>query len=146
MTGAALHVDDRDLRRLTARLQRFADANRADLLDAVGAETVSQTQRRLAEERTGPDGDAWPAWSTPYARRRGSQHSLLVGENELLDSIAHLVAGKDVVEVGSPLIYAAIQHFGGRGIPPRPYLGWSDENEADIGHVIDDWLDRALAV
>jgi phage gpG-like protein len=72
-----------------------------------------------------------------------------MGEGDLLDSIQYLVAG-GTVEWGSNLVYAAIHQFGGEevdmpGLPARPYLGLSPENETELLAVVNDFLDEALA-
>ncbi|HXG47690.1 MAG TPA: phage virion morphogenesis protein, partial [Methylomirabilota bacterium] len=97
------------------------------------------------EEKTAPDGTAWPAWSPRYANTRHSGHSLLRAEGGLLDSIQFLVSD-DAVEVGSNLVYAATHQFGDakRKIPPRPYLGLSAQDQADIERLLINTLDGVL--
>jgi len=112
----------------------------AELLESVGALVESQTRRRIQEEKESPEGEAWEAWSERYAATRHGGNSLLQGEGDLLDSIQYL-AGDDEVEVGSNLVYAATHQYGdpGRGIPARPYLGLSDEDEQEIDELIRDF-------
>lgn len=122
-----------------ALLQLSNPGQMVDLLENIGALVESQTRRRIQEEKTGPDGKAWQAWSDRYARNRPGGRSLLQSEGGLLDSIQYLVTDGEV-EVGSNLIYAATQQYGddARGIPARPYLGISDENEAEIDELLQD--------
>lgn len=148
MAAVTLNADISGLARLQGRIDRLANLDRTALLAGIGAEVESQTRRRIEEEKAGPDGQAWPEWSDRYARGRHGGHSLLIGEGDLLDSIRHEVTGGHV-EIGSNLVYAAIQQFGGEEvgseIPARPYLGLSPENEADVLIVVEDFLERALA-
>ena len=147
MAGTVLQFDLSGISRLEKRLAKLAHPDTRSLLDALGAEGESQTRRRLDEEKTGPDGKAWPEWSERYAATRRSGQSLLVAGGDLLDSIQHLVSG-DTAEWGTNLIYGAIQQFGGEevgmNIPPRPYLGLSPENMADLEAVVDNWVDAQL--
>lgn len=147
MAGTVLHTDFSGIRRLEQRLAKLANPDTRSLLDAIGAEGESQTRRRIDEEKTGPDGKPWPKWSERYARTRTSGQSLLVAGGDLLDSIQHLVSG-DEAEWGTNLIYGAVQQFGGQEvgmkIQPRPYLGLSLENMADLEAVVDSWVDAQL--
>lgn len=134
-------------RRLGQLRKRFETAFPA-LLDSLGAEIATQTQRRIREEKTGPDGRDWPEWSERYAkRRRGRGGSKLFREGDLDDSIQHFLRDAGEVVVGSSLVYAATHQFGdpGRGIPARPFLGFSPENERDLEAIIEDWMEERAA-
>ena len=79
-----------------ARYQRLLDTlgrndYKAELLDSIGAVVESQTRRRIADEKTAPDGSAWAPWSDAYAKTRHGNQSLLQGEGALLDSIEYQV-------------------------------------------------------
>lgn len=136
-----------------AKLNALAGPGRAsEALPLIGALIENQTKARIAHEKTSPDGEAWPAWSERYAASRHHGHSLLQAEGHLLDSIAWTVEGEDELQVGSNLVYAAIQQFGGtegkaRGaaaIPARAYLGLSDQNISDIERALDAWIAEPL--
>lgn len=129
-------------------LDRLSRMRTERLLDILGGELESQTRRRLSEEKTAPDGSAWAPWSDAYAARVKSSASLLEVEGNLIDSIAFEV-GTDAVTVGSNLVYAATHQSGtvygpllkGRGrTPARPFLGVSDENLADLGELVMDFI------
>lgn len=129
--SAALEISvlSTGLEGLQARVRMVA-AGMADtrpLLEALGAELVSQSHRRIADEKQAPDGSAWPAWSEDYARTRHAGQSLLRADGGLLDSLLWAVS-PDRVEAGSNLVYAAAQQFGlpERSVPGRAYLGVSD--------------------
>lgn len=136
------------LQGLLKRIDRLSRVRRDGLLDVVGATVETQTRRRITDLKAAPGGEAWPAWSDEYAKRRPGGRSLLMGEDNLLDSVTFLVVGQTGVEVGSNLIYAATHQFGDedRGIPARPYLGISEANEIELFHEVDKFLDRKVGL
>lgn len=136
--------------RLTRRLEdlrKRVETGFPHLLDALGAEVASQAQRRIREEKAAPDGTPWVPWSARHAATRHGGHGLLMGEGDLDDSIQHFLSGPETVVIGSPLVYAATHQFGdeGRGIPARPFLGYSAGNERDLDAVIEAWLEARAA-
>lgn len=143
---------------VTAEIDASAVADRLALLDgvmladityAIGQLMETQTRTRIRDEKAGPDGEVWPAWSRAYAATRGPQHSLLVGHGSpgLLDSVQNYTTGLEA-RVGTPLVYGAIHQFGGeavgKAIPARPYLGLSGENRAEIEALVVTMLDDGL--
>ena len=148
MAGVAIQVEAQGLEHLQARLAQLSDpALRTSLLEAVTAEIESQTHRRIREGGPGPDGVPWEPWSEAYAATRHGGQGLLFGEGDLDDAIQALVEVDDA-EVGLNLVYGAIHQFGGEevGIPikPRPYLGLSADDEADLDAIIDVWLEGQI--
>ena len=153
MAGAALEIsiDSAQLRLLQERLERLSGAfgRPAGLLDALGAAVVSQTQRRIESERTSPIGEPWPEWSGDYALTRHAGQSLLRGGGALLESIQSAVDG-EIAEIGTNLVYGAIQQFGGTGdmppgpaaVPAREYLGIGAASLAELDEIVDGWLDK----
>ncbi len=138
---------DEDIERLFAELTQ---PNFDDLMEGIGALVVSQTQTRIADEKESPTGEPWEEWSPKYAETRHGGHSLLQGDNTLLNSINHQVAGQ-TVEVGSHLIYAGHHQFGsdktsgrGSGVPARPYLGISPGNRDEIEEFVNDFISNLL--
>lgn len=153
MTGV-VHEFTLDSAAAQAALARLSPGLLAQLADEVGALVEDQTKRRIADEKTAPDGTPWAPWSPKYASRlkrpnKLTARSLLVGSGDLRDSIQNLVTGTDVA-VGSNLNYAAIHQFGGdasRGhpaIPARPYLGLSIENATEIEDLVLDRVEELL--
>lgn len=88
--------------------------HKAELLDAMGAIVESQTRRRIADEKTAPDGSPWPDWSPQYAKTRHGNQSLLQGGGDLLDSITYVVQ-RNQVRIGSPLPYSGVHQDGFSG-------------------------------
>jgi phage virion morphogenesis protein len=66
-------------------------------------------------------------------------HALLVGRGDLRDSIQNYTSG-DTIRVGTNLVYGAIHQFGSNGaeggIPARPWLGLSREDEREITDLV----------
>lgn len=146
-----LNINMSQIERLGARIQALGNIDHGELLEGIAAEVETQTRRRISEEKTAPDGTAWPEWSEDYAATRNGGQSLLESSGALIDSIES-VASDDSVEIGSNLIYAAIHNLGGTedmapgpaGIPARQYLGFSDDNLSDLQNVVDDFVDAAI--
>lgn len=122
-------------------------------MDAIGAYLVSSAHRRF-ERQAGPDGKAWP--QSLRARIQGGW--TLLDSGRLRASLTWL-AGRDTVEVGSNVIYAAIHQLGGTiraknapnlrfkilgrwvskpsvVIPARPFLGIDREDELEIDAIV----------
>jgi phage virion morphogenesis protein len=146
--SVGIRIDVQGLDVVQRKLAALSGMDLGELLDGIGGEIESQTRRRIGEEKTGPDGEPWPAWSDSYAKTRGPHHSLLIGEGHFLDSITHVVHD-DELEVGSNAVQAALMQFGGEdiGLPqhkPRPYLGLSAENLDDIDALVVDFCEGLL--
>lgn len=150
MSGVGMQWQMLDLVALQLRINAIERMDTRQMMDAIGHEVETQTKRRIADEKTSPQGEAWAPWSERYAAKRHAGQSLLESEGHLRDSITHVVemSGKDV-EIGSNLVYARIHQEGGAkvgkpGLLPRPYLGVSAENRMDIHSVASHWLDAHL--
>ncbi|ADU63404.1 MAG: phage virion morphogenesis protein [Pseudodesulfovibrio sp.] len=153
--SVSLRVDDAGLTRLAERIKSLGAADTRALMDDLGAEVASQTQRRIDTEKTTPDGQRWQPWSESYARTRHGNQSLLVARGGLWDSIQHVVGldGRSV-DIGSNLVYAATHQLGldmsivgsrrRVTIAARTYLGLSIENEADLEAIMDDFATRTM--
>lgn len=144
--SVAIHLSEPLARRLEELRERIG-AGLPDLLHALGGVVASQVHGRIRQEKTAPDGTPWPLWSPRYQATRHGGHGLLMGEGDLDESIQHFLTGPDTVVIGSPLVYAATHQFGdeGRGIPARPFLGYSARDERDLNEVIDEWLRERAA-
>lgn len=152
MAGVAIQVDLRELDRLQRRLDSFWGQVRdpGDLLAGIAGLLEAQTKRRIADEKTAPDGTRWPEWSDTYAKTRKGKHSLLIDSQSLLDDIAGVVDGETAV-VGSSMVYAATHQepsFGpsrsGLGRRARPFLGLSHANTGEILQLVQDWIEGEL--
>jgi phage virion morphogenesis protein len=152
MSGVGMQWQLVDFAELQRRVDAISDMDTRHLMDSIGAEVTTQTQRRISDEKTSPDGVAWPKWSDAYAKTREGGQSLLLNEGDLVRSITHVVElGGREVDVGSNLVYAKIQNFGGAkvgkpNLPAREWLGLSNENKRDVQMVSSDFLDHHLSV
>jgi len=164
-----------------AALRRLLDAtgDLSPVMREIGEALVDSTRRRFQAGRA-PDGTAW-AQNSPVtvehflrrysgARRKdgrgltkkgqqlaGSKRPL-IGESLALSTQIAYRASALAVEVGSPMVYAAVQQFGAaqgafgrtrRGapipwgtIPARPFLGLSSDDTSVILELISDHLRR----
>jgi len=136
MVGVQMDLSMDGLRPVLEALSGFGGGDRRAVLEIMGGIAESAARRRLSEDRESPDGDPWAPWSDAYAKTRHGNQSLLQSEGHLIDSLQSVVSGDDTVLVGSPLVYAAIHHFGGEpvgtAIPGRPYLGLSTDDQAEM--------------
>jgi phage virion morphogenesis protein len=153
MAGAFLQLEITGLDAAMAWLNRIGDPRLGrEGLVVLGGLAESQTRRRIAQEKTAPDGEVWAPWSEAYAKSRRPGHSLLQAEGSLLDSIAAYDVSDDEERVGSNLVYAAIHQAGGlpdmapgpAAIPARPYLGLSDANIAEANEALTAWIEETL--
>ena len=128
------------------RLAQLDPLDTAELLDGCARLIQEQTRRRIREEKTAPDGAAWPP------NRTGT--SILFRSGVLERSIDFHVSSSSAT-IGSGIRYARIHQQGGTivpkqaralrfmaggkpvyakkvTIPARPYLGVSAANAAEI--------------
>lgn len=144
-------VDDQAV---LAAFKRLIDSgkNPAPLLALIGEDLVESTKERFVT-KIGPDGKAWEDNAASTIERKG-RNDPLVGETGSLNSqIFYNLVGNDELEIGSTMIYAAMQQFGGtkaefphlRGdIPDRPFLGFSTEDDENILQSVEDYLRNSI--
>lgn len=142
--------DNRDVLTALQNLERAAGDLRPALQDI--GETLTESTKRRFETKTGPDGAPW-APNRPATIERKGRDWPLTGHGTLMDTIHWQLQGHNAVAIGSPMEYAAMQQFGGSraefpwlwgDIPARPFLGVSEEDEADMLAIIDGHLRSAL--
>ena len=155
--AVAIEFDVDGVRYLSLGLDRTARRMRdtRGLMQQLGAAVESQTKRRIQEEKTAPDGTPWKPWSPGYAATRHGNHSLLVNQGHLLNSIRWALAGAELVNIGTNLEYAPY-HQGGvpwhtsrelGGIPARPFLDVEFEhrdNLDELDNILGDWAADSL--
>jgi phage virion morphogenesis protein len=131
-------------------------------MDEIAFYGENSTRERFNDQR-GPDGQSW----LPSQRVQQHGGKTLVQDRHLLDSIVSQ-SGSDSAEWGAGVIYAAIHQFGGEihaknakslffrlpdgsarsvkkvTIPPRPYLGFNAEDEANVIDIINRHLAAAV--
>ena len=160
MTGAILEFDIRQTDdALTRLLEAASDLKPA--LRNIGEYLAQSTKDRIAREES-PDGKPFAPLNPLYKETKKGP-GILRGESRDLSAIVWQLAGDDTVEVGNNIIYGAIHQFGGVikaknapalifsmggetfavksvTIPARPYLGLSQEDEAEVLAIVADHL------
>ncbi len=152
MTGAKIRVelDDRQAQAMFDRMQQGV-VNAKPLFDEIGSVLEGSARERIQTTKRAPDGTPWLALSPKWAAKKaekGYAPGILTMRGDLLNSVAAQPAGPNFVDIiAGPTTYAAIHQYGGQAgrggkvnIPARPYLGLSDEDQAEIREATDDWL------
>ena len=153
MSGITITLDDTEFSRW---LQRTIGSlsNPTDALKEIG-EVLTQSTKDRFGTKVGPDGSGWAA-NSPVTIARKGHGSQLRGKSKALGDLIHYeLDGTKAVEIGSNMEYAAVQQFGQpkgasgswRGapipwgdIPPRPFVGVSQEDEDRITEIMADYL------
>ncbi len=158
MSMIEIKLDDREVLDYLHQLQqRTSDMTPA--LQEIGEYLIKSTKERFGTG-TAPDGTPWAKNSDlTLSRKKGTQP--LIGESQQLSTKFSYFIGNNELTFGSPVEYAAIQQFGagqgdsGRGsyetkkgsfpipwgdIPPRPFIGISDEDQVEILDIISGYL------
>ena len=161
MTGVSMELKVGDAPDVLARLLAAA-GDLTPALKNIGDHVAQSTKKRIAEG-VSPDGKPFAPLNPLYAETKKGA-GILRGESGDLASIVWQLAGDDTVEIGNNVIYGAIHQFGGvikaknapamifsMGgehfavksvfIPARPYLGVSQEDEAEIIAIVADHFD-----
>lgn len=116
----------------------------------VGEHLLNSVEDRF-DTQTAPDGTAWaalaPATVANRLRRYGNAELTILRASGRLAGSFNYDASSQQVSIGTPVVYAAIQHFGGEAgrnksvtIPPRPVLGISPQDEVIISEMAEDFL------
>ena len=147
--STALIYNFAEIDNLAQRVTDLSDLDQDELLDEIGAEVESQIRRRLSEEKEAPDGTQWPRLVHKYKAKKAETSSggLLEHSGAMIDSMQYQVHS-GYVEAGSNLPYVAHHNFGGldigTGMPQREFLGLSQDNEADLMELVNDFLNDAM--
>ena len=134
---------------LTAGLERLRQAlsggDMSPVFDEIGSSIATSILDRFERQR-GPDGEPW----TPSLRAEQENGQTLTDSAHLRQSITWNATG-DGVEIGTNKVYAAIHQFGGQAgrrhsvtLPPRPFLGLSDDDRDEIAAIIEDHIAETL--
>lgn len=144
---------------ISAALARIgaALADPTDLMQDFGEYLITSTTDRFPTGKA-PDGSVWAAKSPVTIAAQGGRKTNrldtrpLFGPSGSLSSTINYEAFSDRVEWGSPMVYAAMQQFGGTksafphlwgDIPARPFLGISPEDEVNLLDICAEWLEGA---
>lgn len=150
MAGAKveIQVDDAQVKAALVRAEQgLAPDGFKSLLGRIGEHLLRTTRERAATE-TGPDGEAWPALSPRYERRKVKVKPglpMLKFDNHMLGNMLDYQIGDDgALYVGTNAPYGATHQFGRDAIPARPWLGVSPEDSDWIKQTTLDYLRSIL--
>lgn len=148
MAGASISIDyEFPDKEIAARLRKLVDAGE-DLEPAfidIGEGLLNSTDDRW-EQQVDPDGNPWEPLDPKYqARKEKNADKILVLEGFMRDTLAYNTSPNSM-EMGTNLIQGATHQFGDddRGIPARPFLGVSEDDEQMIQDILQDHFEEAL--
>ena len=123
------------------KLKAWASLRYSGLLEGLAGLVENQTKTRIADEQISPDGQAWPQWSSRYAKTRHGSHRLLQNTGHLFESIHAKLIGQRAV-IGTNLTYAKAQQDGNSAhhLPARAFLGVSQDNTQELQQLVDTWI------
>ena len=161
MAGASIEVTFDDAAVIRA-INQLVDAGKdlTPVMRDIGEHLLNTTRERFKDEQA-PDGTPWASLTeSTKQRKRRNTGKILTESGDLRGHGLVYQARRDLVEVGSPLIYAGTHQFGAEAgafgsmsngapipwgdIPPRPFLGvWTDD-EAAILRILTEHLESGL--
>ena len=136
-----VQIDDRAIRRALQRLQRQTRQMRP-VFASIGEELIPSHEKRWAE---GVDAQGKP-WTPlkPATLKRKRTNRMLFEEGDLLRGPVYR-ASNQVLAFGISDFKAPFHQFGTtRGLPARPLLGLSKQDQQGIIDIILDAFDEAL--
>lgn len=140
-------IDDRRVRATFALLLRLAESPEKLYAD-IGEHLLISTRQRI-QQGISPDGTPFVPLTEPYARRKQEK----VGNRPILEYDVHMVGDRFTYAVddgglliGTDAPYAPAQHYGykPRKLPPRPWLGVSDDDRDAIKRIVGTHLADAI--
>lgn len=151
MTGLTYEVDIDDVELglfLKSKLAKLE--NLRPFYVNVGEHLLNSVEDRF-DTQTDPDGNAWkplaPATVASRLRRYGNAELTILRASGRLAGSFSYAATRQQVAVGTPVVYAAIQHHGGQAgrnrsvtIPARPVLGLTSNDRTAIAEMAEDFL------
>lgn len=146
MAGTQIQLEVDDLERVLAAFDRAAEAPADRTLWADIGEALQLSHRHRFEMEIAPDGTPWVGLDAEYqARKKRRQTDILVLDTYLRDQMSY-EASAGGVDFGSSRIYAATHHYGDpdRGIPERPIIGVSDDDESHILRAAREHMEAAI--
>lgn len=152
LTGASISITASD-DLLLRNLQELAEApDTTPLMYRMGEYFWGSTRKRFdRNEQKSPQGVPWKPLSPGYLKRKKKHKDLILTFNAYLRNSIHPdVLAPDTVAWGSNLVKAAIHNAGGNGsgingnMPQRQFLGVSDEDNAEVLAIVQDWLHRKM--
>ncbi|MCA1379394.1 phage virion morphogenesis protein [Bradyrhizobium sp. BRP05] len=154
MPGLQLKIDVSHISKLTKRINRLLhqSENLSPVMRQAAEYMVNSTRNRILRTKRGPDGEKWAAISELTAQLKGST-SILFEHGDLARGIRVGDVSSDGFMIisdaeQSQWLQEGVRRVKGRyrpkkpapQIPPRPFMGFSQENNARIASMIRDYL------
>jgi phage virion morphogenesis protein len=150
MSGLAIRIDEHDLRRLDRRISELLHdvLHLEPVLSEAANYMVRSTQNRILRSKTSPDGARWEALRDVTVNLKGHDR-ILFQTGDLANSIKVEDVSNSGFVVTSDAEHASYMQDGvkrtrgmikNKKIPPRPFMGFSDENKRRIAKMIRDYL------
>ncbi|MFC6447168.1 phage virion morphogenesis protein [Shinella zoogloeoides] len=151
----SITLDASDLDDARLKLRRWFDFEPSELMTNIAAIGENQTRRRIAEEKTAPDGTPWkPNSQDTSILMQTGQHLLASVASFATASEAQWGAAWEYAHVhqeGMTIVpksaEALVFQLGGETIrvkqvtiPARPFVGISDENAREIVDAVTDFF------
>lgn len=118
--------------------------NTRPVMAAVAAMVDSATRKRF-ETRSDPQGREWAEWSdatrAARERRKTDEKGGILEESGLLRNITRRVSARSAV-IGTPMPYGVYHQTGTVKMPARVIFGLSEQDEKDIGKLLQEWLEK----
>ena len=145
-----IEIDDGDVLDALTRL-RQASRDLTPAMRDIGEALLNSTRERFNTE-TDPDGNKWADLKdSTKARKPRNKDKILTRDGDLRRELSYR-EGPDFVEIGSPRVYASTMQFGAEAgafgataqgqpipwgdIPPRAFLGLSDDDRERILEIV----------
>ncbi|MEY9138509.1 phage virion morphogenesis protein [Bradyrhizobium diazoefficiens] len=156
MPGLQLKIDLSHITKLSQRIQRLLHQSEdlTPVMRQAADYMVNSTRNRILRTKTGPDGERWKAISELTAQLKGST-SILFEHGDLARSIKIGDVSNDGFMIVTDAEQAQWLQEGVRRvkgkyrpkkpapqIPPRPFMGFSAENNSRIARMIRDYLNN----
>lgn len=124
------------------KIDRIAGLDTGSLMTALAATVERQTKRRIASEKTSPDGARWAPLKASTILKKGTDN-ILVDKGQLLGSISS-ISGATWAIVGTNVFYGEFHQSGTRKMVERPFIGISSANAREIENVVQAFISVAV--
>lgn len=111
------------------------------------AGVLQQEAEQAFENERSPEGRQWAALNPQYKKQRYAQGytaTMLQVSGNLINSL-NIDYGDDFAMVGVAEAYGQYHQQGTSKMPARPFLGLGDEGFAEIQHILNNAIKRALS-
>lgn len=146
MAGTSFRIEPEGLEDVLAAYTRVGSMHQRRAMFADIGEYLDMATRERFQLEMAPDGTPWEGLDPEYqARKKRQKNRILVLDAYLRDQMSY-DAQPGSVEFGTARIYGATHQFGDddRGIPARPFLGLSDDDEIHILNLAREHLESAI--